>query len=131
MKHAISPIMIAVIFALAFCVPSARAALITIEITAEVDYVRDYANIQDAIDAAVDGDVVIVAPDTYTGDGNRDIDFHGKAITVRSIDPNDPNIVAATIIDCQGTFFDPHRGFYFHSNEDANSILEGFTITNG
>ena len=44
MKHAISPIMIAVIFALAFCVPSARAALITIEITAEVDSVRDEDN---------------------------------------------------------------------------------------
>ncbi|MBA7703277.1 hypothetical protein ES703_112059 [subsurface metagenome] len=103
---------------------------------AEIIYVDDdgpgdFTNIQAAIDAAVDGDVVIIAPDTYTGDGNRDIDFHGKAITVRSIDPNDPNIVAVTIIDCNGTRIDPHRGFYFHSNEDANSVLAGLTITNG
>ena len=91
----------------------------------------EYATIQDAIDAAVDGDVVVAAPDTYTSPGNRDIDFKGKAITVRSIDPNDPNTVAATIINCNGTGTDPHRGFYFHSGEDANSILSGFTIANG
>ncbi|MHC4500820.1 MAG: LamG-like jellyroll fold domain-containing protein, partial [Planctomycetota bacterium] len=76
-----------------------------------------YGRIQAAIDAAVNGNTVVVLPGTYTGEGNRDIDFLGKAITVRSIDPNDPNIVAATIIDCNGTEDDPHRGFYFHSGE--------------
>ena len=86
----------------------------------------EYATIQAAIDAAVDGDVVIIAPDTYTGDGNRDIDFHGKAITVRS--ENGPE---NCIIDCNGTRTEPHRGFYFHSGEDADSILSGLTITNG
>jgi len=91
----------------------------------------EYADIQAAVDDCNDGDVVVVAPGTYTGDGNRDIDFEGKAITVRSVDPCDPNIVAATIIDCNGTAAEPHRGFYFDSGEDANSILEGFTITNG
>ena len=91
----------------------------------------EYATIQAAIDAAADGDVVIIAPDTYTGDGNRDIDFLGKAVTVRSIDPNDPNIIAATIINCNGTEAEPHRGFYFHSGEDCNSVVSGFTITNG
>ena len=80
----------------------------------------DFNNIQAAIDDANDGDTVIVADGTYTGDGNRDIDFKGKAITVRS--ENGPQ---ACIIDCQGS-----RGFYFHSGQDENSILDGFTITN-
>ena len=91
----------------------------------------DFSNIQAAIDDANDGDIIIVNPGTYTGNGNRDIDFKGKAITVRSADPNDPNIVAATIIDCEGSDEDNHRGFYFRSGEDTNSILEGLTITNG
>ncbi|MHC4426964.1 MAG: right-handed parallel beta-helix repeat-containing protein, partial [Planctomycetota bacterium] len=48
------------------------------------------------------------------------------AITVRS--ENGPH---NCIIDCEGTKQDPHRGFHFRSREDANSILSGFTITNG
>ncbi len=91
----------------------------------------EYTTIQDAIDACVDGDVVIVAPDTYTGPGNRDIDFKGKAITVRSTDPNDPCVVAETIIDCNGSESEPHRGFYFHNGEDTNSVLSGLTVING
>ncbi len=91
----------------------------------------EYATIQAAIDACSDGDEVIIPPGTYTGDGNRDLDYGGLAITVRSTDPNDPNVVASTIIDCEGTWADPHRGFHFHSGEDPNSVLSGITITNG
>ncbi len=84
----------------------------------------EYPTIQAAIDACVDGDVVVVAPGIYTGDGNRDIDFKGKVITVRS--QNGPE---NCIIDCNGTQTEPHRGFYFHNYEDANSVLDGFTIS--
>ena len=97
-----------------------------------------YPTIQAAISAAVEGDHVVIAPGTYQGDGNRDIDFMGKAITVRSTDSNDPNVVAMTVIDCgcdpNSPPADPndyHRGFYFHNGEDANSVLAGVTITNG
>ena len=81
-----------------------------------------FATIQKGIDAALDGDTVIVADGIYTGDGNRDIDFLGKAITVHS--ENGPN---NCIIDCENS----GRGFYFHSGEDANSVVDGFTIENG
>ena len=90
-----------------------------------------YPTIQSAIDACVDGDEVVIAPGTYRGEGNRDLDYAGRAITVRSTDPNDPTVVAATVIDCQGTEDDPHRGFHFHSGEDPNSVLAGLTIING
>ncbi len=87
----------------------------------------DYPTIQVAIDDSNDGDIVELQLGTYMGAGNRDIDFLGKAITVRSTNPQDPCVVASTIIDCQGA----GRGFYFHSGEDANSILDGLKITNG
>jgi len=82
----------------------------------------EYMTIQAAINAANDGDIITLASGTYTGEGNRDIDFKGKRITVRSA--NGPE---SCIIDCQGH----GRGFYFHNSEDANSVLQGFTITNG
>jgi len=100
-------------------------------ITVDNDGPADFNNIQAAIDDANDGDTVEIQLGTYTGLGNRDIDFVGKVVTVCSTDPNDPSVVAATIIDCNGTAEEPHRGFYFHSGEDANSILDGFTIING
>ncbi|HUV40799.1 MAG TPA: LamG-like jellyroll fold domain-containing protein, partial [Sedimentisphaerales bacterium] len=87
----------------------------------------EYTTIQEAIDAAWGGDTVIVAEGTYTGTGNKNLDFLGKAITVRSTDPEDPCVVAATVIDCEQS----GRGFVFQSNEDADSILTGLTITNG
>lgn len=87
---------------------------------------ENYPNIQAAINAAYDGDTIWVADGTYTGPGNRDIDFLGKAITVKS--ENGPE---NCIIDIQGSQEDLHTGFYFHSGEDANSVLDGFIIQNG
>jgi uncharacterized membrane protein len=83
--------------------------------------------IQEGINAAINGGIVIVLPGEYTGNGNRDINFEGKAITVRSTAPNNPGIAAATIVNCNGT---NHRGFKFFSSEGHDSILEGLTITN-
>ncbi|MHC4574092.1 MAG: right-handed parallel beta-helix repeat-containing protein [Planctomycetota bacterium] len=91
----------------------------------------EYPTIQAAIDDSSDGDIIVIQPNTYTGPGNRDIDFLGKAVTIRSIDPYDPHIVAATIIDCNGSETEPHQGFYFHNNEDSNSVLDGLTIIRG
>jgi hypothetical protein len=99
------------------------------QVSAQTLYVPsgEHSTIQSAIDDANDGDTIVVTVGTYTGAGNRDIDFGGKAVTLRSLDPNDPDIVASTIIDCQGS----GRGFRFHSGEDTNSIVNGLTIANG
>jgi len=86
----------------------------------------EYPTIQAGIDAAVGGDTVLVADGTYTGNGNRDIDFGGRAIVLLS--EHGPQM---TIIDCEGTDQDPHRGFYFHSNEVSTSVVQGFTIMSG
>jgi hypothetical protein len=83
-------------------------------------------NIQAAIDSCASGDTVLAAPGTYTGAGNRDIDFTGKAIAVMSLSGPD-----VTIVDCEGSVGEYHRGFYFHSGEDTTSVLQGFTIRNG
>jgi len=78
--------------------------------------------IQSAIDVTIDGDTVLVAPGTFTGEGNRDIDFLGRAITVMSEYPH-----TETIIDCENL----GRGFLFESDETADSRLQGFIIRNG
>ncbi len=87
----------------------------------------DYATIQEAIDFALPGETVKLLAGTYTGPGNRDISFGGKAITVRS-QYRDPQIC---IIDAGGSAFTPQRGFSFHSGEGLDSVLEGVWITGG
>ncbi|MHC4096154.1 MAG: hypothetical protein ACYSU3_08850 [Planctomycetota bacterium] len=81
-----------------------------------------FDSIQEAIDASSGHATINVLDGTYTGSGNRDIDFYGKAIILRSL--NGP---AKCVIDCGGL----GRGFDFHSGETQQTIVAGFTITNG
>lgn len=86
----------------------------------------EYPTLQAAIDAALPGETVLAADGIYQGAGNRDLDFGGKAITVRSeYGPEH------CVIDCQGSIGEPHCGFYFRRGEGSDSILDGFTITGG
>lgn len=79
----------------------------------------DHSTIQAAIDAAQDGDEVLVAPGTY----NELIDFLGKAITLRSSDGAE-----VTIIDGAGLNDSVVK---FVNDEGPDSVLDGFTITGG
>jgi len=78
----------------------------------------DYATIQGAIDAAVRHDVIIVRAGTYF----ENIDFAGKAVTVRS--EEGPEVT--TIDGSQAGSV-----VVFRNGEGSDSILAGFTITNG
>lgn len=87
------------------------------------DWPADFNNIQDAINLAEEGDVVIVAEGKYL----ENINFNGKNIALSSRDPNNPDVVAKTVIDAQQR----GRVVTIDSGEDANCVLSGFTITNG
>ncbi len=86
-----------------------------------------HPTIQAAIDAAIDGDIVELTSGTFTGEGNRDLDFGGKALIVRSQD-GDPQLC---ILDCEGSFAEPHRGFTFRNGEDTTAVVSGLTMTMG
>jgi hypothetical protein len=100
--------------------------LLSVGHTATIRVPADQPTIQAGVDASTNGDTVQVADGTYTGLGNRDIDFKGKKIRVVS-----ENGADYTTIDCQAALLDPHRGFIFHTQEDSLSVLDGFTIRNG
>ena len=92
-----------------------------IAVSVTINVPQDYPTIQAGIDAAVDGDTVLIADGTYTGTGNWNIDFQGKAIVVKSA--NGPG---NCIMDCQQS----GNGFYFQAQEDSNSIAEEITVMN-
>jgi hypothetical protein len=81
-----------------------------------------FDSIQEAIDNIGAGGTVFVLDGTYTGPGNHDIDFGGTDITLSSL--NGPGNCT---IDCENL----GRGFDFHSGETEQSVVSGFTITNG
>ncbi len=111
-------------------VPALLSASVGMAAAATLDVPANYPTIQAAVTAAAPGDTVVVADGTYSGAGNRDIDFGGKSLTVQSAS-GDP---ARTIIDCGGAASadgsSSHRGFYFHSGE-TGAVVSGLTVENG
>jgi len=106
------------------------AALLTVVLpgmAAERHVPGQYPTIQAGVDAAEEGDEVVIAPGTYRGDGNHDVNPHGKTITIRSINPEDPLTVAATVVDGEGG---PYYGFLFDYDWTNNQpIVSGVTVT--
>jgi hypothetical protein len=88
----------------------------------ELNVPAEFDTIQSALDAALDGQVVLLAAGTYTGEGNRDLDFHGKAVTLRG----DAG-AQGCIIDAQGQA----RGIVLSTGEPRATRIEDLTITGG
>jgi hypothetical protein len=90
----------------------------------------DQPNIQAGIDAATDGDTVLVAPGTFL----ENINYLGKRIVVASfyILNHDLSFISSTIIDGSNPSNpDTASCVRFYSGEDSAAILQGFTITGG
>jgi hypothetical protein len=96
---------------------------VTAQVIENVNTGRKFNSIQRAIDNASVGEEIVVGPGIYQH--LEDIDFKGKALILRSTDPNDPVIVAATVINGAGH----GPAVTFAGGEDANSVLAGFTVT--
>jgi hypothetical protein len=115
-------------FLFAFCVLFYPAWAVATDYVVKPDGSGDYPTIQGAILAAEEGDTIWLADGTFMGEGNRNIDFLGKAITVRSQSgyPED------CIIDPEGTYGQPGlRAFDFQANEGPESIVRDITIMHG
>ena len=94
-------------------------------ITVDDNAFADFATIHEAIDAAANGDEILVAPGTYNTTAPSDIAIInplGKSITIRAT-----GAASDTIIDGNQTY----QGVYCGSKETSDTIIEGFTITNG
>jgi parallel beta-helix repeat protein len=92
-------------------------------VAAEIHHVpADFLTIQSAVDAALGGDEIIVAPGTYTSTADEVVNMRGKEIWLHSSEGAE-----VTIIDGEET----RRGILCENGETSNTIIEGFTITNG
>lgn len=89
-----------------------------------------FATIQAGLDEAAivtgDYDLVLVADGTYTGVDNRNLDFAGEDIYLKT---EDYYSTATWIIDCEDT--NNTRGLLFNDAEGSDSVVDGFTIQNG
>ena len=85
----------------------------------------EYPTIQAGINAAATGDTVLVAPGTYAGFGNNDIEFEGKDIVL--VSEAGPQ---ATIIDASSAAppMNDNLGFYLYEGETNAARIDGFTV---
>lgn len=93
-----------------------------------------YPTIRAALEAASSGDTILLEPGTYFNFGNQDLTVVDKALTVKGREPENPDTVTRTVIDCQGGGWSTHWAIGARSSGSAASArltLAGLTIRNG
>ncbi len=104
--------------------PPPSAVPVTEQVVAAIEVPRDFPTIQEAVDHAVDGDLVLVAPGTYF----ENLRISGKTISLASwfLTSGEADYIQQTIIDGSGNNVidvDPSAG--------QETTITGFTIRNG
>ena len=84
----------------------------------------DYPTIQDAVDAAGDGDTILIGDGVYSGPGNIGIQWDAtiKHLVIMSENGRDH-----CTIDCM----EEGRGFALKNGQDQWDVIDGLTIING
>jgi hypothetical protein len=113
MRHA----SLAVLFVLALAPHFSQAETIIVDLNGS----GDFLTIGEGVDAADNGDTVLVYPGSYVGGGNCGITFGGKAIVLCSRDGRDE-----TILDLG--YERLCSAFVFDSLESRDTVLDGFTV---
>lgn len=85
---------------------------------------QPFATIQQALDAAQNADTLVLLPGVYTGAGNYDLQSSGISLTIRSSEPDNWDVVEATVIDPDGA------GGVFVFENTPELVIEGLTIQN-
>jgi hypothetical protein len=88
----------------------------------------DFPNIQAAIAGSQNGDVIQLMDGTYSGPGNNEIDFMGRAVTLRSVSGD----AEACIIHLRGRHGNliSERGLLIQTGEASTTVIRDLTIRN-
>ncbi len=83
---------------------------------------RPYSTLQQALDAATNGDTILIRPGIYAGAGNYALDFHRKSLSLRNADSH-----GEVVIDCNGL----GQAMVPQGTAGSNVMLDGLTIKRG
>jgi hypothetical protein len=102
----------------------------TVSNAAIIEVPTDHATIQEAINASLSGDTIVVLPGSYL----ENINFRGKNVVLTSLYylAADTSYITSTIIDGSSPVNpDTASCVIFSSGEDSTAVLQGFTLTGG
>lgn len=114
------------------CLGAILVALCSISVSTSADVLHvwsdgsgDYPTIQAAVDAATDGDLILLGDGVFRGPGNWDVEVVDKNITIAS-ESGDP---MRTVIDCEDGGTD-HRAWLVMFNNEL-VVFEGVGVIHG